>query len=777
MAFPPEDRALLKESIGRFVAETVSLEKRRMLLDADQAVDRDNWRALADMGVLGLPFLEADGGLGGCLADVMAVARELGHGLALEPYAPCVVVAGRLLATAGSLSQRREWLAPLIAGEKLLALAHAERDFGCTGHSKVLETVGGWQLVGAKLLVPLARDLDAMLVTARDMSGALRICLVPTGAEGVSVRSYRTVDGQVAGEVNFERVVLGPEGLLPPSGPALEMQLAGVMNYARATLAADMVGSMSALLAMTIDYGNTRKRFGQPIARFQALKHRLVDCYTCLVQSEAMLDLVAIESAHDWAGNVASAKAFIDQIALDLGHEAIQMHGGMGLTDDLAVSHHHKRIVANTLVLGDARSGLRLIETDRANLKPASRSDALPFEQLLTGPEQRFRGEVQSFLRNALTPELRTVARHLTTPYPERNSVIEWQQTLNAKGWLAPLWPKEQGGTGWSAVERFIFEYSCAIAGAPERVPMGIRYVGPIIAEFGSEWQKQYFLPKMLASEHYWAQGFSEPGAGSDLAAIKTTANLDGDHFVVNGNKCWTTHAHWANWIFCLVRTSASEKLQDGISFLLIDLKSDGIHVDPIRLMTNDPEVNQVFFKDVRVPVRNLIGEAGKGWRYAKYLLELERGGSAFCGRARFEFDAVKELLSLGATPSSVDPAVALEVVRLEHRLMALELLEFRQARAMPCATDPGVGGSVAKLLSSELQKDITELGMRIAGTAGLEFEERRPMPVPRASGYPGSDLELVAMPRYLNSRVFSIFGGSSEIQREIIAKQILRVR
>jgi acyl-CoA dehydrogenase len=306
---------------------------------------------------------------------------------------------------------------------------------------------------------------------------------------------------------------------------------------------------------------------------------------------------------------------------------------------------------------------------------------------------------------------------------------------------------------------------------------MGLRYVGPVIAEFGTEWQKSYFLPKILTSEHYWAQGFSEPGAGSDLVALKTTAVLEDDYYVVNGTKMWTTHAHYANWLFCIARTEKTEKPQQGISFLLIDMSSPGVSVHPIPLLAVDREVNQVFLDNVRVPVSNLVGEAGCGWEYTKFLLEFERGGGVFCGRMRHEFNLVKELIHETDPALWNDRVFAHRMAEIEFRLMALELLELKQSTAVQAGRAPGVGGSISKLLATELQKDITEAGMHIAGLAGLEMESRRPLPDPETIGFKGIDLELVAVPRYLNMRAASIYGGSNEIQREIIAKHVLGLR
>ena len=775
MGFAIEERELLELTLDRFLGEACSLEKRRERLASDGMFSRENWAALADMGVLALPFDECAGGLGGSLADVMAVSKALGRRLALEPYLHAVVIAGRLVANGGTAVVRNEWLAGLMAGERLVALAHLERgdlSSGKVATTRLTRNAKDWRLSGAKFHVPFARELDAYLVTARDQAGRLRIGLVPADKKGIDVRSYRLVDGQLMGEVTFDDVLVDVGGLL--ESPDLEQTLDEVLAYARAVTAADSVGCMQELLRLTIEYANARKQFGQPIARFQVIKHRLVDGHVDLEQAQSMLDVAALEACPEWLANVAATKAFVDACSIRLGHDAIQIHGAMGLTDELAVSHYHKRIVANSILHGNFESQFQRFAEISRFADPQAPSSALHFESLLSPGEAAFQHEVRAFLAESLTPELKKAARRLSCTFPEKDVTLDWQRRLNERGWLAPLWPKELGGTGWSASERFLFEYECAVAGAPERIPMGFRYVGPVVAQFGSDWQKSYFMPKLLSGEHYWAQGFSEPAAGSDLVALKTTAVLQGDHYIVNGTKIWTTHAHYANWIFCLVRTAQAEKPQDGISFLLIDLTSPGIRIEPIPLLAVDHEVCQVFFDDVRVPAANLVGEAGRGWQQAKFLLELERGGSTFCGRTRFEFNAAKEIIARQHPELLAEKEFLRELAVLEHRVMALEMLEFRLARAMNESTEPGVGGSITKLLSSELQQDVTELAARVAGFAGLELEAGRPIPDPERIGYPGLDLELVAMPRYLNTLATTIFGGSSEIQHEIIGKHVL---
>lgn len=768
---------LLAHSLDRYLRECYSGSQHAKVPGSTDGFDRKHWSFFAEMGLLGLPFEEQAGGFGGSLADVMEVMRLFGKGLVLEPYFACILLAGRLLAHSHDTERRAECLGPLIAGERLVGLAHLEHGDRARGEVRsttVRRCVRGLRLDGGKILVPVPRSLDLMLVTARDESGALCVCRVPTGAEGLEIRSYRSVDGHTAGNVRFDGVMLAADARLALMN--VDASLDEVFTYAEAALCAEAVGCMESLLERTAEHLRTRKQFGRPIGSFQVLKHRLVDCYASVEQSVGLLDLAACTEHPGWAANVAAARSFIQEHATRLGHEAIQMHGGMGMTDELAVSHYHKRLTTLALLFGGrhAQADRYLARRTSASAAPGS----LPgLDPMLSALERSFRDEVREFLAANLTEEIRSHVRRQCGTYPDKHIAVAWQQRLNGRGWLAPHWPVELGGTGWTPTQRFLFEYECALAGAPEQVPMGLRYVGPVIAHFGSAWQKAYFLPRILSSEHYWAQGFSEPGAGSDLAAIATTAERDGDHYVINGSKMWTTHAHFADWLFCIARTERTDKPQEGISFFLIDLRSPGVKIQPIPLLAYDHEVNQVFLDSVRVPLTHMVGEPGRGWDYAKFLLELERGGSFFCGRMRYEYARILELIGAVAPALWRDRVFTHRLAALEHRLMALELLEFRGARAMREGAGPGVRGSLTKLLGSELQKDITELGMEAAGHGGLELRSDRPLGASGSPPLPGFDLEAVAMPRYLNMRVASIYGGSSEIQREIIARHVFGLR
>jgi len=392
---------------------------------------------------------------------------------------------------------------------------------------------------------------------------------------------------------------------------------------------------------------------------------------------------------------------------------------------------------------------------------------------ILDADDLAFRDEVRAFLRERLTPDLVRATRLNTSVFSEHEVCMRWHRALHARGWVAPAWPVEHGGTGWPLVRRWIWETELARAGAPPLSPMGLRMAGPVIMRFGTPAQRAHYLPRMLSGEDTWCQGYSEPGSGSDLASLSTRAVRDGDHYVVDGTKIWTTHAHHANRMFALVRTGAeSARRQDGISFLLIDMASPGITVRPIRSASGDHEVNQVFFDGVRVPVTDRIGDEGQGWTVAKYLLEFERGGAIAAARLRA---ALERLVALAERRGLLDdPDLALAISAVEVDVDALEATELRVMATMQVGQNPGgLVSSMLKLRWSEIQQSITRLGVRLLGADALAWESARPMPdAVSAAGLDDAARPLVA--QYLNARAYTIFGGSSEIQREIVAREVL---
>ncbi len=390
--------------------------------------------------------------------------------------------------------------------------------------------------------------------------------------------------------------------------------------------------------------------------------------------------------------------------------------------------------------------------------------------------ERAFREEVRSFVSSALPDDIsRKMIEGLSL---SKDDIVAWQRILNNKGWAVPSWPVEWGGPGWNAIRTYIFYEELQAAPAPLPLPFGVQMVGPVIYTFGNEEQKRRFLPRIANIDDWWCQGFSEPGAGSDLASLRTSARREGDHYVVNGQKTWTTLAQYADWIFCLVRTDAkAEKRQQGISFLLIDMRTPGITVHPIKTIDGGQEINEVFFDDVKVPVENLVGEENRGWDYAKFLLGNERSGIARVGLSKERIRRIKELASLEQDGRGrlIDQTRFRErLAEVEVELKALEITQLRvvAAEAKRGKGKPDPASSILKIKGSQIQQATTELMMEIAGPFAMPFAEERGEGANEPPVRP--DWAASIAPTYFNWRKISIYGGTNEIQKNIIAKAIL---
>jgi hypothetical protein len=383
--------------------------------------------------------------------------------------------------------------------------------------------------------------------------------------------------------------------------------------------------------------------------------------------------------------------------------------------------------------------------------------------------ELAFRDEVRTWLRENLPADLRD--KVATYADLTKEDLLRWHRILAKKGWIAPAWPKDWGGPGWDVVRRYIFEEECGFAGTPPIVPFGLTMCAAVLLRFGTEAQKRHFLPRIYNGDDFWCQGYSEPGSGSDLASLKTRAVREGDHYVVNGQKTWTTLGHYGDWIFCLVRTeSVADKRQEGISFLLIDMKTPGITVRPLILMDGGHEVNEVFFSDVKVPVENLVHEEGKGWTVAKYLLGHERMNTARIGGSRRELAKLKEFATQqvkDGRPLIEDPRFRDKLSRVEVELMALEITNLRFLDQLRGGRQPGAEISMLKIRGTEIQQALTELMMQAAGPLAQPFAA-----VDHAAEF--DEVMAGLAPRYCNYRKTSIYAGSNEIQRNIIAKMSL---
>ncbi|MFT3690319.1 acyl-CoA dehydrogenase family protein [Paenirhodobacter sp.] len=388
-----------------------------------------------------------------------------------------------------------------------------------------------------------------------------------------------------------------------------------------------------------------------------------------------------------------------------------------------------------------------------------------------TDEERAFRDEVRSFLTENLP---RDIAEKVSAGKElERADFLRWQAILNAKGWLATTWPAEYGGPGWTPTQRHIFSEECALLGAPRMPPFGLNMLGPVLIKFGTEEQRREILPRILSGEDWWCQGYSEPGAGSDLASLKTRAVRDGDVYVVNGQKTWTTLGQHANRIFCLVRTATEGKPQEGISFLLVDLDTPGVEMRPIRLIEGGHEVNEVFFTDARIPVANLVGAENEGWTIAKYLLTHERTNIAGVGYAIRDLERFRDLaaqITRDGRSLAENPVYAARAAEIEADLEALRITNLRMLANTKDGAAGGIESSLLKLKGTQVRQALQDLYRSALG----------PLAAPNADDLSENELAVPpdaarAAPVYFNHRKLSIFGGSNEIQRNIVAKELFR--
>ena len=391
-----------------------------------------------------------------------------------------------------------------------------------------------------------------------------------------------------------------------------------------------------------------------------------------------------------------------------------------------------------------------------------------------TAEEQAFRAEVRAFLQDRLPKDISGKVR--AGQRLEREDHLRWHALLNERGWYAAHWPRQYGGPGWSPVQKFIFDAECAQAGGPRILAFGVNMLGPVLIKYGNEQQKKHWLPRILTDTDWWCQGYSEPGAGSDLASLKTTAAREGDHYIINGQKTWTTLAQHASMMFCLARTNREVKAQQGISFLLLDMKSPGVERRPIRTLDGGHEVNEVFLANVKVPVENLVGEENKGWTYAKYLLTYERTGIADVGNCVAALDKLRVIAARArknGQPLERDPLFAARMARVEIALDNMKTTNLRVIAAVAGGGVPGAESSMLKIRGTQIRQEILSLIRRAMGVYAAPYIEAA-----QYGGYNeapiGPPQAATAAANYFNFRKLSIFGGSNEIQKNIISKMIL---
>lgn len=738
-----ETQQMFGDMLGRLLDAENDFEERRRRLAAETPDRLALWPALAEQGILGATLPEEAGGFGGSMRDLAVVMEEVGRKLVVEPVLASALC-GSILHSAG------EDLSRLISGETVTALAHEEGyDPFALPETKATRDGDGYRLNGRKLVVRHA-DLAQQFIVTATLDGAAGAYLVEGNAAGLVVDSYRMIDSSSAATVELSNVAARRLGG--------NEQILGMVEKGLVALAAEAVGIISALNAATFAYLGTRKQFGVPLASFQALQHRAADMYAAAEEARALTER-AIEAldagAPDRSALASAAKALVDDAARKIGHEAVQMHGGMGVSDELDVSHYMRRLAAIRAELGSA-------DLHRARFAGLG---------VKVVQETPFRAEVREFVRAHLPEDIaRKGALGLEI---HKEDYVRWQKILHEKGWFGAGWPVEHGGAGWNIEQQLIFLQESSLNNAPMIIPYGVNMIGPVLQEFGTEEQRAKYLPGILSSDTWWCQGYSEPNSGSDLASLKTSAVRDGDHYIVNGTKMWTTEAHWADMMHCLVRTDREVKPQRGISMLLIDMTSPGIEVQPIVTIDGQHHTNQLFLDNVRVPVENLVGEEGQGWTIAKFLLSHERVAIADTGPKLRLLQNIKAMLA-EVQPSPSRARLADKLAGAEIELLTLCALEQSYvSRWAEGASREGPEASVLKIRSTEILQRLSEIALEIEGPLGGAHDPSDLHLKPHGQFTPAQRASFMAH-QYLYGRCWTIFGGTNEIQRNLIARSLV---
>jgi alkylation response protein AidB-like acyl-CoA dehydrogenase len=759
-----ESKRIIETTLQRFVEQCCDFTLRHKQLNETPIDYRRHWPTLAELGVLALPFSEEQGGMGGHALDIADAVKTLARGLVLEPFIDAAVVAGSVL-SAGTRAE--DEVEQLIAGQTITVLLGGRP--GSDDRLLIQSGADGVRLSGSVRVQPFASQADAWLIAASEGEGG-ECCVVHVRPEQLDCRAlgYRLLDGRAASDISFNDTLL-PASAIWLRGEAAEKALQRAQGLAVACLGAESVGIMAYLLQLTRDYLSTRKQFGQPLSSFQALQHRFADMQIAMLDAQAIVNKLATTleggdaEAINWLCHAVLCR--VRSAATLIGHEAIQLHGGMGATDELVVSHCNNRmVVALRQIEGWVRPDVSVVDT----LTQHGATDAQDFD------ETAFRAEVSQFITDNLAPQTRHKVRNGL--YLDKADYVDWQKALRRNNWFGAAWPGKFGGQDWSIQQEHVFLQECALNAAPMIIPYGVNMLGPVLHAFGTESQQRQYLPGILDSDTWWCQGYSEPNAGSDLASLNTWAVRDGDHWVVNGTKMWTTEAHWADMMHCLVRTDREGKKQQGITFLLIDMRSPGISVEPIVTLDGVHHTNQVFLDNVRVPLENIIGEEGDGWKIAKFLLARERGFIADTGNKLRMMEQIRSSVSRYAPRSLARQAVQRDrLLELEAALTSLIALEHDYIEQWMAGHDDGIGASVLKVRGTELLQQMTLFWRDSLGAYGACYD---PLLRKGGAGLAAHEPWVQAASvnyNYLYSRCWSIFGGTNEIQRNIIAAHLLR--
>ena len=761
---------LLRDSAEDYCRRSLDVARLRALRGATPAFDDQAWRSMCELGWSAIAVPERAGGLGLGANAVGAVCRQLGRVIAPEPMLETGVAAASALARLDTTSAR-DHLRALLEGRAMITIALMENreDLRAEDPGVTATTNGaGFILNGTIRDLPLATDMDAYLIPVRcDQMPA--VFYVPAQTHGMQVVERKLSDGTTAGDLDFTDVGFDANAVIG-TGSMVTQAVEFARELARLGASAYLLGLAEALFDLTVDYLCTREQFGHPIGSFQALQHRAVDLFIQKTLAASVLDesLATFDDTTDQtvrARAASRAKYRAGEAALLIARQAVQLHGGIGYTDECDVGLFLNRALVLTSRYGNNTFHCRRL----AHLIPTGDASEAgdPLTAVVDEPadgdwnalsDDAFRTVVRRWLEREYPADMRYLSQRLRW-----QEIKPWYLKLAEKGWVAPAWPVEYGGMGLSPAKLLIIideQESFGVARAPD---MGIHLVGPLLIKHGTPEQRARYLPRILAGDEVWCQGYSEPNAGSDLASLKTEARRDGDEFVINGQKTWTTLAQDATHMFCLARTSTDGKPQEGISFFFIDMQQTGVTIRPIRNLAGQEEFCEVFLDDVRVPADCLVGEINQGWTIAKALLSFER---IFLGSPKQSQSALKRLEAIAQACGLYDDAAfADKITRLKLDVLDLETTYKRFADIVRRGETLGADVSLLKIWSSETFARLSELMLEAAGADGA---------VVGKIDFSGAHVDILN--QFYNARPATIYAGSNEIQRNILAKHVLRL-
>ena len=745
------------------------LTRLRRLRGTFPGFERPTWQTLANAGWTSILIPEAYGGLGLGMREAGAVAEEIGRNPLPEPFIAAAVQASAALSRLPVSALRDRLLRSVSRGELVIGLAWQElTDQIEPGRPTTVANLeaGQFCLRGVKDWVTPGQGADGWLVSAL-RGDEFAVYWVDSDSFGLSVEARSRIDGSFMARLRFDGVQIPTDQLLA-TGAAAEEALAQGNDVARIVQGFELLGMARRTLEMTLDFLHTRVQFGKPIGANQALQHRAVDARLQVDLAEAALEgaLTAHERGDlSLSASASRIKARCAKTALHIVQEAVQLHGAIGYTDEYDIGLYFKRVLHTVSWLGgDEVHRRRYLSLQR---QTPQLTQAKSVVQPLNGPDPQdwdsvdedvFRATISDFLHQNYPAHLRHPTRRL-----HWEEIKDWYFALSRRGWIAPAWPRQFGGMALPPDKLLAFMEELEAYGAARTPDQGIINLGPILIRHGTPEQQLRYMPKIISGEHIWCQGYSEPGAGSDLASLRTEAILQGDKFVVNGQKIWTTLAHNATHIFLLVRTDKTVK-QGGISFLLVDLKSPGITIRPIRNIADEEEFCEVFFDQVSVPEENLVGAINQGWGIAKALLGFER---LFVGSPQQSRYAMRQLTALADTRALFsDAAFCSRYARLLLDIEDLSAMYGHFADIVKRGEQLPASTSLLKIWATETYSRIS---LELVHAAAADGGSRELIPL-------NGGAHLDPLGPLLNATITTIYGGTNEIQRNILAKQELHL-